>query len=99
MAYSYPLLPGQPQVNRFLFGRQLFVSHCFPVHALFAQHNDDSGVGNMKWTRTRWELVENALRNTYIYDISEKRMFALIINVTSILKIKRSFRIIQSRNI
>lgn len=39
--YLYLALPRQPQVNTSLFGRQLFISHQFPVAAFHPRHRDD----------------------------------------------------------
>lgn len=50
--YLYCLLPGQPQVNRAVFGRQLFVSHCFPVGGFLARWRDNSRLEHMTLTRT-----------------------------------------------
>lgn len=48
----YCLLPGQPQVNRSVFGRQLFVSHCFSVGGFLARCSDNSSLEHMTLTVT-----------------------------------------------
>lgn len=50
--YLYCLLPGQPQVNRLVFARQLFASHCLCVGGFLAQWRDNSTLKHMTLTRT-----------------------------------------------
>lgn len=50
--YLYCLLPGQPQVNRLVFGRQLFASHCLCVGGFLARWSDNSSLKHMTLTRT-----------------------------------------------
>lgn len=52
--HLYCLLPGQPQVNRAVFGRQLFVS--LSAGSFLARRSDYSSPLNMTLTRT---VVDN----------------------------------------
>lgn len=50
--YLYCLLPGQPQVNRSVFGRQLFAFNCLSVGSFLARQSDNSSFEHMTLTRT-----------------------------------------------